>query len=230
MRHPSSGPLAEVVANIKARDHGGEPLARLIHVQQLGHGAAQRARPRIAAGARSLCHGVLQHAGGHRVPLGVVGVQQVVRRCPVDHLGQLPPQVHRVLHTGVEALPADRIVHMRRVASQQYASRPVGRGLPGRVGESGDPGGAVHPVVRSPDVDERAAEITQRRFSGLPGVLLSHYQPYPFPVLQPAQGLSAVAVIANAPLWLLTHLSFCDGQPSRSRLAAPGHSRRPQAA
>src|SRR3712207_6975188 len=51
--------------------------------------------------------------------LGVVGVEEALRCGPVDHLGQLPAQVHRVLDAGVEALAADRGVHVRRVAGQQ---------------------------------------------------------------------------------------------------------------
>jgi hypothetical protein len=61
--------------------------------------------PRLKRGLR---HGVLQHAGSDRMALGVVGVEQAVRRRPVHHLGELPSQVHRILHTGVEALPAHR--------------------------------------------------------------------------------------------------------------------------
>ena len=85
----------------------------------------------VGAHERDLRHGVAQHAGGDRVALGVVGVQQALRRRPVDHLGQLPSEVHRVLHTGVEALPTDRGMHVRGVAGQQDPSlrgrsRPAG--------------------------------------------------------------------------------------------------------
>lgn len=99
------------------------------------------------------CHGVAQHAGSDRVPLGMVGIQQAFWRCPAGHLGQLPSQIHRILHTGVEALPADRGMHVRRVAGQQHPSVPVGRRLPGHIGEPGNPGGTVHPVIRPVDGD-----------------------------------------------------------------------------
>ena len=123
-----------------------------------------RAAPSVRSSARrerDLRHRVAQHAGGDRVPLGVVGVEQALRRRPLDHLGQLPAQVHRVLHADVEALPADRGVHVRGVAGQQHAPVAVGRGLPGHVGEPRDPGGAVDPEVGPVDGDERLAEIAQ---------------------------------------------------------------------
>ena len=72
-----------------------------------------------------------------------------------DHLRQLPSQVHRILHADVEALSTDRRMHVRRVAGQQDPSLAVGRGLPSHVGEPGDPGGTVDPVVGPVDGDER---------------------------------------------------------------------------
>ena len=43
-----------------------------------------------------------------RVSLGVVGIEQSVWRRLLDNLRQLPPEVHRVLHTDVEALSTHR--------------------------------------------------------------------------------------------------------------------------
>src|SRR5262249_47438208 len=40
---------AEVIANVEPRHHGGIPLARLVHLKQLGHGLAQGVRPFVAA-------------------------------------------------------------------------------------------------------------------------------------------------------------------------------------
>ncbi len=114
---------------------------------------------------RDLRHRVAQHAGGDRVALGVVGIEEAFRRCPLDHLRQLPSQIHRVLHTDVEALSADRGMHVRGVAGQQDPSVAVGRGLPSHVGEPGDPGGTVDPVVGPVDGDERLAEIAQGGFA-----------------------------------------------------------------
>ena len=130
-------------------------LARLVHAQQLGHGVAQRLDAVVGAHERDLRHRVAQHAGSDRVALGMVGIQEAFRRCPVDHLGQLPAQIHRILHTGVEALSTDRGMHVRRVAGQQDPSLAVGRGLPGHIGEPGDPGGTVDPVVGPVHGDER---------------------------------------------------------------------------
>ena len=86
------------------------------------------------AAERGLRHAVAQHAGSDRVPLGMVGIEQVFWRCPADHLGQLPSQVHRVLHAGVEALTADRGMHVRGVAGHQHPPVPAGRRLPGHIG------------------------------------------------------------------------------------------------
>ena len=60
MRRPSSGmALAEVVVNVQTGHHRGEPLARLVHAEQLGHGVAQgsvrSSVPRSATCAMVLC-------------------------------------------------------------------------------------------------------------------------------------------------------------------------------
>src|SRR5205814_6752115 len=148
--------------------------------------------------------------GRDRVPLGMVDIEQAVWRYLVDHLGQLPSQVHRILYTNVEAQPSDRVMHVCGVDGEQHTSLAVGRRLPGHIGEPGDPGRVVHPVVRSPRCDERAAEITQGRLTGLPGIPLAHHHAYPFAVLQPGQGLSAVVVLADTKLRLLAHLDLVD--------------------
>ena len=177
---------------------------------------------------RDLRHRVAQHAGSDRVALGVVGVQEAVRRCPVDHLGQLPAQVHRILHAGVEALSAHRGMHVGGVAGQQHPSVAVGRGLPGHVGEPGDPGGAVDPVVGPVDGDERLAEIAQGGLARGSDVLFGHHDPHrPLVrvdhlavadlVLHPAEGMDAVASLADAQLRLLGHLDLGD-QGARRRI------------
>ena len=114
---------------------------------------------------RDLRHRVAQHAGSDRVALGMVGVQEAFRRCPLDHLGQLPSQIHRILHADVEALSTHRGMHVRGVAGQQDPSVAVGRGLPSHVGEPGDRGGTVDPVIGPVDGDERLAEIAQGGFA-----------------------------------------------------------------
>ena len=74
----------------------------------------------VGAHERDLRHRIAQHAGSDRVALGVVGIEQAFRRCPVDHLGQLPAQIHRILHAGVETLSTDRGMHVRGVAGEQH--------------------------------------------------------------------------------------------------------------
>ena len=63
-------------------------------------------------------------------------------------------------------------MHVRGVAGQQHPPLAVGRGLPGHIGEPGDPGGTVDPVVGPVDGDERLAEIAQGGLAGGPSVLL----------------------------------------------------------
>jgi hypothetical protein len=51
--------LAEVVMDVKARDHPCETLARLVHAQQLRHGLAQRLETGVGwAHERGLRHRV----------------------------------------------------------------------------------------------------------------------------------------------------------------------------
>ena len=152
-------------------------------LEQLGHDVAQGLDAVVGAHERDLRHRVAQHAGSDRVALGMVGIQQAFRRCPVDHLGQLPAQIHRILHTGVEALSTDRGMHVRRVAGQQDPSVAVGRGLPGHIGEPGDPGGTVDPVVGPVDGDERLAEIAQGGFGRGSDVLFGQHDPHRPPIL-----------------------------------------------
>ena len=62
--------------------------------------------------------------------------------------------------------PPIRGVHVRGVAGQQHPPVAIGRGLPGHVGEPGDPGGTVDPEVGPVDGDERLAEIAQGGLAG----------------------------------------------------------------
>ena len=100
----------------------GDAPARLVHAQQLGDDVAQGVDAVVRRGERDLRHGVLQHPRADRMPLGVVGVQQAVRRCPLDHLGELPSQVHRILHAGVEPLAA--VGECTCAASPASSTRP----------------------------------------------------------------------------------------------------------
>ena len=124
------------------------------------------------------CHRVAQHAGSDRVALGVIGIQEAVRRCLLDHLGQLPSQIHRILHTGLEALSTVRGMHVCGVAGQQHPSLAVGRGLPGHIGEPGDRGGTMDPVIGPVYGDERLAEIAQGGLGRGSDVLFGHHDPH----------------------------------------------------
>ena len=104
--------------NVQPGHHRGEPSAGLVHAEELGNGVPQGLRAFVLAEKRDLRDRVAQHAGGDRVALGMVGIQEAVWRCLVDHLGQLPSQVHRILHAEAEALSTRRVMHVRRVAGE----------------------------------------------------------------------------------------------------------------
>src|SRR5215212_11504110 len=148
----------------------------------------------------------------------MVGIQEAFWGCLVDNLGQLPSQVHRILHTGVEALSTHRVMHMCGVAGQQHPPVAVSRGLPSHIGEPRDPGGTVDPVVGTPYGDQRLAEIAQGGFGRGSDVLFGNHDPYRPPihvdhlavadlVLQPTEGVDAEGVAVGTllstyrPLW-----------------------------
>jgi hypothetical protein len=113
----------------------------------------------------------------------MVRVQEAFRRRPLDHLGQLPSEVHGILHTGVEALPADRGMHVRGVAGQQDPSIAIRRGLSRSVREPGNPCGAVDPVVGPVDGDEPLPEIVEGWFGRRSDVFLGQHDPHPSSLL-----------------------------------------------
>ncbi len=153
---------------------------------------------------------MLERAGSDRVALVVIGIQEALRGGPVDHLSELPSQIHRILHTEAEALSTRRVMHVRRVAGQQDSSRAVGRGLTSHVGEPGDPRGTVDPEVGAVHGDERLAQIAQGGLAARPELLLGHDDPHRPPVLQPVQAMDADGVVADAPRRLLGHLDLGD--------------------
>lgn len=158
--------------DVESGDHPGDALAWLVHAQQFEHGVPERLAALVEAHQRHLRHRVLQHPGTDRMSFGVVGVQQALSRCPGDYLGQLPSQVDGILHARVQALTALRAMHVCGIAGEQHASRPIGRGLAGHVGESGDPVGAVRPEVAPVGGHESLAQILQGGFGGVFDVLL----------------------------------------------------------
>jgi hypothetical protein len=146
-----------------------------------------------------------------RVALGVVGIEEAFRRGPLDHLGQLPSQIHRILHTGLKALSAVRGMHVCGIAGQQHPFLAVGRGLPGHVGEPGDRGGTMDSVIASVYGDERLAEIAQGGFGRVSDVLFGHQDADPPPILRFAEGMDAEGVAADAPFRRLPrHLDLGD--------------------
>ena len=60
-----------------------------------------------------------------RVALVLVGIEEAPAG-PVDHLSQLPYEIHRVLPTETEALPDLRVMHARRVAGEEDPARAAG--------------------------------------------------------------------------------------------------------
>ena len=66
----------------------------------------------------------LHDLGSDGMAFGLVGIEERVRRRPVDDLGELPAQVDRVLYAEVEALSAEGRMHVRGVAGDEDS--PVG--------------------------------------------------------------------------------------------------------
>src|SRR5262245_59110471 len=159
-------PLTEVVTEVQTRQHRGEPLARLIHAEQLGNGVDQSLDAIVSAKQRDLRHRVAQHPCSDRVALSMIRIEQAFRRYPFDHLGQLPPQIYRILHTDVEALSTRWVMHVCGVPGMQHTSLAVGRRLPRHIGESGDPNWTMDPVVGAVYRDKCLAEITKGSFAG----------------------------------------------------------------
>src|SRR5215211_1316331 len=158
--------------------------------------------------------------------------------------GPASTQVHRVLHTGVEALPTHRVMNVRGVAREQHTPFAVGRRLPGHVGEPGDPGRAVRPEVRPVGDGERLTEILQGGLAGVFDELFGQDDPVRLSALRRVYGTDATTLAAHAEHRLLVHLDLGDqvagcrtppGEPDAGRLAdqaassvAPDEVFRPQ--
>ena len=65
---------------------------------------------------------------GDRAPFGTVAVEQGVRGTVGRDQCELPAQVVRVHHPGVQALPARRAVNVHGVTGQQHAASAIGTG------------------------------------------------------------------------------------------------------
>ena len=174
----------------------------------MSRSAAVRSSVRLQ---RVLRQGVLLHTGADRMTLGLVGVQEEVRCAAVHHLRQLPAEIHGILQAGVEALPSLGRMHMGGVARDQHPASAVGLCLACGVGESGDPGRAVDPVVRPVGEHERLTHMLQGR---LPVFELRVGQHDPYPPVLP---LADAATWAEAEFRFLVHLYLGD-QPAGRRI------------
>ena len=167
----------------------------------------------VGPSERRLRHGVVEHAGPDRVTLGVVGVEQALGCGPLHHLGQLPPEVHGILHAHVEALATLRRVHVGGVTGQQDASLAVRGRLPRHVGEPGDPGGAPQPVVGPVDGDECLPDVVDGGLVGVLDLRFGQGEAHRRPVFRRADA----AAPAQAELRLLVQLDLGDDPAGRSR-------------
>src|ERR1700738_3882822 len=104
-------------------------------------------------------------------------------------------------------------MHVCSVAGEQYPSLAVRRRLPRHVGETGDPGRAVRPVVRPVSGDECLAEIPHGGLAGVFDVSFFEYDPYSPCVLHRADATT----LAHAEVRLLLHLDLGD-DPTRCRV------------
>lgn len=196
-------PRAQVVANVQAGYHRGEPFPRFVHAQQLGDEVAQRPGALVGTQQRHLRYRVAQHALADRMPFGVVGVQQGGWRRAADHQGQLPAQIHRILHAGVQSLPAHRVMDVCGVPGQQHPPVTVARRLACRIGEPGNPTGTVDSVIRAVDRDQRLPQVVQVRLGRAAQLPLGDQHPHTPGRLRLGQGMHAERIVVNPPLrWL----------------------------
>ena len=116
-------------------------------------------------------------------------------------------------------------MHVRGISGQQDASVAVHGGLTRHVGEPGNPGGIVDPVVGAVGGDERVGDIAQCGFAGGYEVTFGKYDPDQSAIFHPADRvLEAEPVLVKPPLRLLERFDFGD-QPARRRIP-PGNSMR----
>src|SRR5262249_54850935 len=116
----------------------------------------------------------------------MIRIKKALRRDRFDHLGELPPQVYRILHTDVEALSTRRVMYVCGVAGKQHSSLAVGCRLPCNISESRNRYRTVNPVIGPVYRDERLAEIIKCRFAGVAEVLLGHEKPDQAAIVKPA--------------------------------------------
>src|SRR5881275_3318135 len=99
--------LAEVVANAQTGHLGGDSFANVVDAEELRYNVARRVRAFVGTVKRDLRHRQAQHASANGVSLGVIRVEEILGRGALDHLRELPSEIHCILHTGVETLSTD---------------------------------------------------------------------------------------------------------------------------
>ena len=207
--------LPQVVVDVETGEHRSDTPTRLVHAQQFGHDLPERLVTVVGATECDRRHGVVQHPGADRMAFGVVGVEEALGRRRVDHLGQLPSEVHGVLHPGVEALTTLWGMHVRGIPGQQHTAAAVGHRLARHVGEPRDPPGAVHPEIRPVHGDERLAEFVQAGVAGMFDLPFREHDPDRLPRFPPTDGMGADAVVTEAELRFLGHLDLGDHPAGR---------------
>ncbi len=66
-------------------------------------------------------HGLLTN----EMTFGLIGVEEVLRGLSMQHQGQFPRQIVRILHTGIESLTTGRAMDMGGISGEKHSSYPV---------------------------------------------------------------------------------------------------------
>ncbi len=127
------------VADVGASDELPDAPARRLVGEQLLEQFSQRVGGRVEPAPQGdLSLGVPKGPFAGEVAFEVIGVQQILGRPATDDGAQLPGQVDRVEHPGVDG-NAPRREPMGRVAGQQDAAGAVAVDMPCAVGEARQP-------------------------------------------------------------------------------------------
>jgi hypothetical protein len=102
---------AQVVIEFAEADEAGDDL------DEVG-------RPRVGVDQNRLRAAHFQDVRVNCVPFVVIGVQQRVGGIAAHDSREFPAEIEGVLHTHVDALPADRQVDAGGVAGQEHLPRP----------------------------------------------------------------------------------------------------------
>ena len=76
-----------------------------------------------------------------QAPIGMtlrgVGVKKILRRPTLDGRGELPAEIHRVADAGIQPLPSEGRMDMRRIAGEQHTALAIRSRLARAVGVAG---------------------------------------------------------------------------------------------